>query len=382
MENEIPENHSAGNTMIPADLLGALDVWVTERRPPYGFQQVGALPDFARRLFPHTVSPGSKVVDFRESPFLTHFLEEAESFWRGSSRVPLKSDPWVESEGCDGECALEAIALSLGERRFLVIRMLGMDFVHRRDLLQGARESLLHQRRLEGLVSERTRQLALTQDATIDMLASLIETRIPNTVGHIIRTKAYVQVLTHGVREHRRFRHFLDDETIELVLRAVPLHDIGKIGVPDTILFKPGKLTAADFDEIKKHPIYAKDAILQAEQRLGGSRFLQTARVMAYSHHERWDGTGYPEGLRGEEIPIPARIMAVAEVYDALVTKRVDRGPLPHDEAVAMMARGKAEHFDPDLAEAFLDQADRFRRIASKYGDSEEERAALSPRGG
>lgn len=378
MENTIPENNCAGNNVIPAELFCALDLLITERRSPFGFQPVGPVPDFARRLFARTVSQGSIVIDVRESPFIAHFLEEAESFWRGSSRGLLKSDPWMESDGFDRECAMEAVAVSLGERKFLVIRMLGIDFEYRRDLLQSARERLLVQRQLEGLVRERTRELALTQDATIEMLASLTETRLPETGGHIMRTKGYVQLLARTMKDHRRFRHFLDDETIELMHRAAPLHDIGKIGVPDTILLKQGKLTEAEFDEVKKHPVYARDAIAQAQRRLVGSRFLEMARVIAYSHHEKWDGTGYPEGLQGEEIPVPGRIMAVADVYDSLVSKRPYKEPLPHEDAVALMAQGSASRFDPDLAEAFLEHADQFRRIAHKYADFDEERAALS----
>ena len=378
MENEIPKECFSESTTMAFDLFAALDVLVTERRLPSGFHPLGAIPDFAERLFPKTVSPGGMILDFRESPFLAHFLDEAESFWRKSSTGVLKSDPWVEPGAHGDECPLEAVAVSLGPRKLLVIRMLGTDFEHRRNLLQSARERLLLQRRLERLVRVRTRELALTQDATIEMFASLTETRLPETGGHIMRTKGYVHVLARAVKEHPRFRHYLDDETIELMHRAAPLHDIGKIGVPDAILLKHGTLTEAEFQEIRKHPVYGRDAILQAERKMGGSRFLELARVIAYSHHEKWDGTGYPEALRGDEIPIPGRIMALADVYDALVSKRVYKGPLRHRDTVVLISAGKGSHFDPDLVEAFIEHAERFRRIAHQYADFDEERAALS----
>lgn len=380
MEKESPENDSPEMDVIPVELFGALDLLVTERCLPDGFQVVAPVPDFAARLFPQSVCRGRTVMDLQESPFIAHFLEEAESFWRENSKGFLKSEPWVESDASEREYGLEALAVSLGDRKIFVIRMLGLDFEHRRNLLQSARERLLLQRRLEKLVRERTRELALTHDATIEMLASLTETRLPETGGHIMRTKGYVHLLARIMMDHPRFRHFLDEETIDHLHRAAPLHDIGKIGVSDTILMKPGTLTDAERHELMRHPLYGRNAILQAERKLGGSRFLEMARIIAYSHHEKWDGTGYPEGLRGEEIPIPGRIMAVADVYDALVSKRVYKGPLLHENAVALMSREKGSHFDPDLADAFAAHADLFRQIAHKYADFDEERAALSHR--
>lgn len=231
---------------------------------------------------------------------------------------------------------------------------------------------------LEELVKERTEELALTQEVTIESMAALAEYRDPETGGHIRRTRGYVKALAEHLQDHPRFKDFLDDATIDLLYKSAPLHDIGKVGVSDNILLKPGKLTDEEFEEMKKHTIYGRDAIRCAEKKLGSNSFLGLAREIAYSHQEKWDGSGYPEGLRGEEIPIPGRLMALADVYDALISKRVYKPPFPQKKAVTIIIEGKGKHFDPDIVDAFLDLKETFRQIALKHADHEEERQALA----
>jgi len=227
---------------------------------------------------------------------------------------------------------------------------------------------------LDQKVRERTAELSLTQEVTIESMATLAEHRDPETGGHIRRTKNYVKVLAEGLVTHLRFSHYLDDRIIGLLYKSAPLHDIGKVAVADEILLKPGKLTAAEYEEMKKHTTYGNSAISVAESRLGDNSFLRIAREIAHTHHERWDGTGYPQGLSGDDIPIPGRLMAVADVYDALISKRVYKPAYPHREAVETMADGKATQFDPDVLDAFLEVRDEFREIALEYADAEEER--------
>lgn len=232
---------------------------------------------------------------------------------------------------------------------------------------------------LEELVQERTRDLALLQEATIESLATLAEYRDPETGGHIKRTKNYMRILATQLRDHPRFRDVLDDDTIELFYRSAPLHDIGKVGVPDAILLKQGKLTEEEFEEMKKHTIYGRDAILTAEKRIGKESFLRHAREIAEAHQEKWDGSGYPHGLKGEEIPLAGRLMAVADVYDALISKRVYKAPFTHSKAVQIIREGRGTHFDPDIVDAFLVQEEVFRKTALQFADFEEERQALAP---
>ena len=236
---------------------------------------------------------------------------------------------------------------------------------------------------LDEKVKQRTKELALTQDVTIHGLASLAETRDNETGGHIIRTQRYVRTLAEQLMTHPKFRDYLDDDMIELLFKSAPLHDIGKVGVPDRILLKPGKLDHNEFEIMKKHTIYGRDALVRAEEAFGksesanGSNFLRIAHEIAYNHHEKWDGTGYPEGIGGEEITIPGRLMALADVYDALICKRVYKPPFSHKKAREIITAGKGKHFDPDIVDVFSETEEIFRQTALEFVDNDEERQML-----
>lgn len=239
-----------------------------------------------------------------------------------------------------------------------------------------------HRDHLEELVRERTRELVITQDATINALGTLAEYRDPETGGHIKRTQNYVKALAVKLKGHPRFSSFLNDAVIEQLFKSAPLHDIGKVGVPDSILLKPGKLTDEEFEEMKKHAVYGSDTLFRVEMELGADvgsiSFLSFAKEIAYTHQEKWDGSGYPQGLKGEEIPISGRLMALADVYDALISRRVYKPPFTHSKAVEIITEGKGRHFDPDIVDAFLDIHEEFRQVAIEYADHDEEREALS----
>jgi len=226
---------------------------------------------------------------------------------------------------------------------------------------------------LNSEISKRTAEIMAIQDVTINAMASLAETRDNETGNHIRRTQRYVKVLAEKLRFNPRFAHFLnDDKTIELLYKSAPLHDIGKVGIPDRILLKPGRFEPEEFEIMKTHTTLGRDAILQAEKDLGVEMpFLKYAKEIAYSHQEKWDGSGYPEGLSGDDIPISARLMAVADVYDALISRRVYKAPMPHEKAVEIIKEGKGSHFDPDMADAFLELQDDFKKIAAAYADSD-----------
>lgn len=234
-----------------------------------------------------------------------------------------------------------------------------------------------HQDHLEYLVRERTLELARTQAATIESMGTLAEYRDPETGGHIKRTQNYMKALARYLSDHPRFSWYLNDGMIEQLYRSAPLHDIGKVGVRDNILLKPGRLTDDEFEEMKKHIYFGNNAILTTEKNLGKTTFLSTAREIAFGHHEKWDGTGYPLGLKHDEIPVSARLMAVADVYDALISKRVYKPPYSHETAKKIMAAGKGSHFDPDVLDAFLTMEQTFRTIALEYADFQEERESL-----
>ncbi|MDB5894823.1 MAG: two-component system response regulator [Rhodoferax sp.] len=225
---------------------------------------------------------------------------------------------------------------------------------------------------LEREVALRTLEVHAIQDVTIMAMASLAETRDNETGNHIRRTQLYVKCLAERLRHHPRFAEFLTDRNIELLFKSAPLHDIGKIGIPDVILLKPGKLTPEEFEVMKSHTTLGRNAIEDAERRLGMQVvFLTLAKEIAYSHQEKWDGSGYPMGLAGDAIPISARLMAVADVYDALISRRVYKPAFTHEAACGIVTKGRGTHFDPDMTDAFIEVADDFHTIAKKYGDDE-----------
>ncbi|TXH03244.1 MAG: HD domain-containing protein, partial [Rhodocyclaceae bacterium] len=188
----------------------------------------------------------------------------------------------------------------------------------------------------------------------------------------IRRTQFYVRALAERLQSHPRFSGFLNDHTINLLFKSAPLHDIGKIGIPDRILLKPGKFTPEEFEIMKTHTTLGRDAITNAERRLGiDVEFLVHAKEIAYSHQEKWDGSGYPEGLAGDAIPISARIMALADVYDALISRRQYKEPWSHDKAVKLIADNRGAHFDPDIADAFIALQDEFFAISQRYADTD-----------
>ena len=225
---------------------------------------------------------------------------------------------------------------------------------------------------LEAEVARRTREVVAIQDVTTLAMASLAETRDADTGNHIRRTQRYVKVLAWKLSTHPRFAAVLTPQAIGLLYKSAPLHDIGKVGIPDRILLKPGKLTAEEFEIMKTHTTLGRDAILHAEREMGVEvEFLTFAKEIAYSHQEKWDGSGYPEGLAGEQIPVSARLMAVADVYDALISRRVYRDAMPHAEAVRIIGLTRGKHFDPDVVDAFLEVQDNFQAIAIAYSDSD-----------
>jgi len=242
----------------------------------------------------------------------------------------------------------------------------------RNHLLQKAAADFLKDKNqyLEQEVMRRTSEIVTLQDVTIKIVASLAETRDNETGNHIKRTQLYLQELAHKLKSHTQFADDLTDKKIDIMVRSAPLHDIGKVGVPDKILLKPGRLTPEEFEIMKTHAAIGRDAIELAEKQLGKKvEFLECAKEIACYHHEKWDGSGYPEGIAGGQIPLSARLMALADVYDALVSWRVYKPGMPHQQAVDIIVEGRGKHFDPDIVDIFLEVKDQFARIAQQYLD-------------
>ena len=234
---------------------------------------------------------------------------------------------------------------------------------------------------LEREIQRRTQEAQAIQDVTIMAMASLAETRDNETGNHIRRTQFYVKLLAEKLQHHPRFSGLLTRATIDMLFKSAPLHDIGKVGIPDHILLKPGRLTPEEFEIMKTHTTLGLATIENAERQLGMKvDFLHYAKEIAYGHQEKWDGSGYPQGLKGEQIPPSARLMAVADVYDALVSRRVYKESMSHEAARDIMVQGRGTHFDPDILDAFLELETEFRAVADRYRDSDAEMDAVRAR--
>lgn len=224
---------------------------------------------------------------------------------------------------------------------------------------------------LQQEVERRTRENTAIQDVTILALASLAETRDIDTGNHIRRTQRYLKILATHLQQHPHFGWYLTEENIRRLYKSAPLHDIGKVGIPDDILLRKGKLSPEEFEVMKTHTTLGRNALQSAEDRLGTPvEFLSMAKDIVYYHHEHWDGSGYPTGAKGEEIPICARLMAVADVYDALISRRPYKEAMPHEEAAAIIIGGRGTHFDPDVVDAFIALQDEFRKVSAKFADT------------
>lgn len=233
-----------------------------------------------------------------------------------------------------------------------------------RDWLKNANAAL------DAEVSRRVAQNEQVEQVAIRALAHLAEIRDPETGNHILRTQAYVGTLARHLATHPRFADVLTPAVVELLTKSAPLHDIGKVGIPDSILLKPGPLTPEEWTVMKTHAKLGSDAIELAEADVEGPvPFLQCAKEIAHWHHERWDGSGYPDGLSGDSIPVSARLMALADVFDALTNARVYKPAFTLERARQQITEGRGKHFDPDVVAAFEAEFDQFVAISQRYAD-------------
>ena len=236
--------------------------------------------------------------------------------------------------------------------------------VERRRLLE---TNTSHQKNLERLVSERTRDLLNSFDATLFGLAKLVEYRDEETGFHLERLSDLSAILARRLADTDKYRNQISEGYINHIRRSAPLHDIGKVGIPDRILLKPGKLTHDEFEIIKFHPLIGAEAIKEIQAKLGQKRFFNMGMLIAKCHHERWNGSGYPEGLKGAEIPLSARIVALADVYDALRSERPYKAAMTHEKARGILVEERGKHFDPDVVDAFLKAEGEIQRCMEEW---------------
>jgi len=224
---------------------------------------------------------------------------------------------------------------------------------------------------LQGELESRLREVDRLRDATFYVMISFAEFRDEDTGNHVKRTQEYVRTLATWLSNRPGSGVQLDADEIDQIARSAPLHDIGKVAIPDGILLKPGKLTAEEFTVMKTHAMQGWEMLRRAAERMGGESgpMLRYAMEIARYHHEKWDGSGYPEGLKGLDIPLPARLMAVADVYDALISRRPYKDPMPHDKALLLLVEGSGRHFDPAIVEALMATHEQLAQIAQDWQD-------------
>jgi response regulator RpfG family c-di-GMP phosphodiesterase len=228
------------------------------------------------------------------------------------------------------------------------------------------RQLELRTNNLQKIIDEKTKSVVELKNAVLKTMAELVEYRDDVIGGHIERTQDYLGVLINAMLKNGLYTKEMSSwGDINMVLQSAQLHDIGKIAIKDSILQKPGKLTTEEFEEIKKHTVVGEKIIEEIEQNSSDHEFLEHARIFAVTHHEYWDGRGYPRGLKGMEIPLQGRLMAIADVYDALVSTRPYKKAFTHQEAVDIIVSGKGTHFDPALVELFLGVSEEFKKVAN-----------------
>ncbi len=239
------------------------------------------------------------------------------------------------------------------------------------SLLEYRRRLEEYNEKLESRIRERTEQLEKTQHATVFALAKLAESRDTETGKHLERIRGYGKEIAEELAGYDGLKDSITEDFIDVLFNASPLHDIGKVGIPDRILLKPGKLTPEEFDIMKRHTEIGGDTLAAVEEETGGSPLIAMGRDIAYYHHERWDGSGYPRGLKGDHIPLAARIINLADCYDALVSKRCYKEPFSHEKAKEIILGSEGTQFDPDVIKAFLKREERFRAIHFELQDSD-----------
>jgi putative two-component system response regulator len=226
---------------------------------------------------------------------------------------------------------------------------------------------------LQSRVSKQVSEITAAQRSTIFAMAKLAESRDPETGEHLLRIREYVKIICQRLCLQTKYAAIIDDSYIENICAASPLHDIGKVGITDIILLKPGKLTVEEFNAMTTHTSIGAETLREVNRLHPGNDFVRTGIEIAESHHEKWDGTGYPHGLGGENIPLVARILALSDVYDALTSKRCYKEAFSHTRSLEIIIDGRGKHFDPDVVDAFVSAEKDFLHIRDRYVDVEQE---------
>jgi putative two-component system response regulator len=332
-------------------VLRGLDVSVFRRVDPATFILLTACPEWLEPLIPRSAAVGSRLSLHGKSEYLDHFLVDAHEFWGRTQSGRMSSGPWIA-----GEWPLEAQALVEDRQSFLVISHLGDAYRERVSLLQAARSHLLGEERLEREIRRRTQSIRDREEELAMRLLAAAGTRDEETGSHVRRIGLCSAAMGMALG--------WDDSRVADIRIAAPMHDIGKIGIPDSILLKPGRLDPAELRVMQQHTVIGSGMLSGSEIPL-----LKMGSEIALCHHEKWDGSGYPQGLAGEAIPVAARIVAIVDVYDAMIHRRVYKDPIPEQSVLETMKNAAGRHFDPALFDVFMSILPTIRQIREQEGD-------------
>ncbi|MDX2505296.1 MAG: HD domain-containing protein [Gammaproteobacteria bacterium] len=336
------------------EYCNALNMLPMEPLQDGSFQLLGPIPICFQSVYPEAFHQHKALQPHVKFPFIDNFLIEAREVWNKDNQR-RKSGPWVETDEQGKEYALEATAASWNEKKILIIEMLGDSYDDQHSYLQMGRENALARQHLEKEVRKRTADIRAREEEIALRLVWAAESRDDGETGaHIRRIGLYCEVMAEAIGWERN--------KIDEIRIAATMHDIGKIGIPDSVLRKPGALTYDEYEIMKTHPIIGGRILSGSETSL-----LQMAKDIALNHHEKWDGSGYPNGLVGEEIPISARMVAIADVFDALVQDRVYKCALSIEKSINIMKKSRGTHFDPDLFDLFINLLEKFKNIAAEH---------------
>ncbi len=345
------------DTPFANELLDVLGVVMLEPFSEGIFKLVGTAPDWFSKFYP-SLTPGDEVLKLSENfSFVENFLIDADSFWEQSNNGRLKSGTFIETDLLGNEYALEASALFLGEKKILLFELLGSSYEERKALLQRARENTLVCDYLEDEVRKQTADIRRREEEIALRLVWAVESRDKETGDHIRRIGLYSATLAQAIG--------WDQSKVDDIYIAATMHDIGKIGIPDYILQKSEKLSINEFEIMKTHTEIGASILEGSDVPL-----LIMAKEIALFHHEKWDGSGYPYGLIGDAIPQSARIVIIADVFDALVSQRVYKAAGTENNAVAAMTSEMRTFFDPEIFDCFLGLLPIFHQIHEQFSSS------------
>lgn len=331
-------------------LFSLFDTVVLQRDEAGVFTLLSPTMDWFEQLLSAPIANYGRLTLMGRFAFLDHFLNDAIGLWGEKSNNSLCSGSWEEMSKLGQRYELEATAVQYNGQEFLLLSNLKASYAERRALLQTAREHLLEQEHLERQVRKRTAQIRQREEEIAMRLLGAAGLRDQETGAHVRRIGLYSAEVGRALGWSPTM---VDDIRV-----AAPMHDIGKIGIPDNILLKPGKLTEDEFRIMKTHTVLGA-------QILEGSRIplLDMSREIALYHHEKWDGSGYPEGLAGDQIPVSARIVAIVDVYDALIHRRVYKEPIPENSVLDILKASSGSHFDPSLIQVLMGILPEIRKI-------------------